>query len=158
MHAVALVVMDLRDRRVDWDFVEVRAAKPRNLRIGRGVNAATCKKLRDANQPPAGILLDELCQNLGVTGLEMDMATLRNKLTHRASDGDFTFPQVVDLHSKLSHVVDVCKLNILGYDGYYCHRATNWRCTRLGVKPKAEPNENEAQAIAQLLPAPSSLP
>ena len=95
-------------------------------------------KLRGANAPPAGVQLDELCKSLGVTGLERDMAELRNKLTHTASYGDFSFPRVIELHVKLSHVVDVCVLKILGYDGYYCHRATNWRNARLGEEPTSE--------------------
>ena len=40
MHAVALVVVHLRDRRVDRNLVEVRAAEPRDLRVDVGVNAA----------------------------------------------------------------------------------------------------------------------
>lgn len=101
-------------------------------------------KLRGANAPPAGVQLDELCKSLGVKGLERDMAELRNKLTHTASYGDFSFPRVLELHVKLSHVVDMCVLKILGYDGYYCHRATNWRNVRLGeeatLNDSATPN------------------
>jgi hypothetical protein len=93
---------------------------------------AVINKLRGANTPPAGVLLEELCKSLGVTGLERDMAELRNKLTHTASYGNFSFPRVLELHVKLSHVVDVCVLKILGYGGYYCHRATNWRNVRVG--------------------------
>ena len=95
-------------------------------------------KLRGANVPPAGVQLDELCKSLGVTGLERDMAELRNRLTHTASYGGFSFPRVLELHVKLSHVVDVCVLKILGYDGYYCHRATNWRNVRLGEEARLE--------------------
>ena len=40
MHAVALVVVHLRDRRVDRDLVEVRPAQPRDLRVDVGVDAA----------------------------------------------------------------------------------------------------------------------
>ena len=40
MHAVALVVVHLRDRRIDRDLVEVRAAEPRDLRVDVGVDAA----------------------------------------------------------------------------------------------------------------------
>ena len=40
MHAVALVVVHLRDRRVDRNLVEVRAAEPRDLRVDVGVDAA----------------------------------------------------------------------------------------------------------------------
>jgi hypothetical protein len=95
-------------------------------------------KLRGANTPAAGVLLDEFCQSLGVTGLEKDMAELRNKLTHTASYGDFDLSKVLELHVKLSHVVDVCVLKLLGYDGYYCHRATNWRNIRLGEDPTSD--------------------
>ena len=38
VHAVALVVVDLRDRRVDRDLVEIRAAKPRDLRVDVRMN------------------------------------------------------------------------------------------------------------------------
>ena len=40
MHAVALVVVHLRDRRIDRDLVEVRAAQPRDLRVDVRVDAA----------------------------------------------------------------------------------------------------------------------
>ena len=40
MHAVALVVVHLRDRRVDRDLVEVRAAEPRDLGVDVRMNAA----------------------------------------------------------------------------------------------------------------------
>ena len=40
MHAVALVVVHLRDGRVDRDLVEVRAAEPRDLGVDVGVDAA----------------------------------------------------------------------------------------------------------------------
>ena len=40
MHAVALVVVHLRDRRVDRDLVEVRPAEPRDLRVDVRVDAA----------------------------------------------------------------------------------------------------------------------
>jgi hypothetical protein len=95
-------------------------------------------KLRGANTPSAGVQLEEFCRSLGVKGLEKDMAELRNKLTHTASYGDFDFSKVLELHVKLSHVVDVCVLKILGYNGYYCHRATNWRNIRLGEDPTSE--------------------
>ena len=39
MHAVALVVVDLRHRRIHWDLVEVGPAEPRDLRIDIGVDA-----------------------------------------------------------------------------------------------------------------------
>ena len=39
VHAVALVVVHLRDRRVDRDLVEVRPAEPRDLRVDVGVDA-----------------------------------------------------------------------------------------------------------------------
>ncbi|SRR5216683_5040735 len=100
--------------------------------------SALISKLRSANTPSAAILLDELCRALGVTGLERDMGILRNKLTHTASYGSFDFSKVVDLQYKLSHVVDICILKILEYDGYYCHKNTGWRNVRLAsVKPGA---------------------
>ena len=40
MHAVALVVVHLRDGRVDRDLVEVRAAEPRDLRVDVRMDAA----------------------------------------------------------------------------------------------------------------------
>jgi hypothetical protein len=40
VHAVALVVVHLRDRRVDRDLVEVRAAEPGDLRVDVRVDAA----------------------------------------------------------------------------------------------------------------------
>lgn len=95
-------------------------------------------KLRGANTPAAGVLLDEFCRSLGVNGLEKEMAELRNKLTHTAAYGDFDFPKVLELHVKLSHVVDVCVLKILRYDGYYCHRATNWRNVLLSETAQPE--------------------
>lgn len=88
-------------------------------------------KLRSADSPSSMFLLDELCRGLGVTGLERDMNTLRNKLTHTASYGSFDFSKVIKLQGKLSHVVDVCILKILDYDGYYCHKNTEWHNVRL---------------------------
>jgi hypothetical protein len=95
-------------------------------------------KLRGANTPAAGVLLDEFCQSLGVTGLEKDMAELRNKLTYTDSYGDFDLSTVLELHVKLPHVVDVCVLKLLGYNCYYSHRATNWRNIRLGEDPTSD--------------------
>lgn len=88
-------------------------------------------QLRSANNPSAGLLLEELCEGLGVTGLEKDMGILRNRLAHTASYGNFEFSKVRNLEKKLSHVVDVCVLKILGYDGYYCHENTGWKNTKL---------------------------
>ena len=92
-------------------------------------------KLRSANSASTSFLLDELCLGLGVNGLEKDMDILRNKLTHSASYGNFDFSKVIDLQYKLSHVVDVCVLKILGHDGYYCHKNTAWRNVRLPLVP-----------------------
>jgi hypothetical protein len=105
---------------------------------------ALISKLRSANTPSAPVLLDELCRGLGINGLERDIGILRNRLTHSASYGNFDFSKVVDLQYKLSHVVDVCVLKILGYDGYYCHKNTAWRNVRLPLAPSAnaEPPEN----------------
>lgn len=77
---------------------------------------APVSKLRSANTPSALFLLDELCLGLGVNGLEKDMGILRNRLTHSASYGNFDFSKVIDLQYKLSHVLDVCILKILGYE------------------------------------------
>jgi len=88
---------------------------------------APVSKLQSANTPSAPFLLEELCRGLGLNGLEKDMGILRNKLTHSASYGNFDFSKVICLQCKLSHVVDVCVLNILGYDGYYCYKSTAWR-------------------------------
>jgi hypothetical protein len=110
---------------------------------------ALISRLRSANTPSAPFLLDELCLGLGVNGLEKDMGTLRNKLTHSASYGNFDFSKVIDLQYKLSHVVDVCVLKILGYDGYYCHKNTAWRNVQLPLLPSAnaEPPENMHTSI-----------
>jgi hypothetical protein len=88
-------------------------------------------KLRQANTPPATFPLEQLCQQLGVSGLDKEMSVLRNKLTHTASYGGFDFSKVSDLQFRLSHVVDLCVLKILGYDGYYCHKVTAWKDVRL---------------------------
>ena len=40
VHAVALVVVDLSDRRVDGDLVEVGPTETGNLRVDVGVNPA----------------------------------------------------------------------------------------------------------------------
>jgi hypothetical protein len=48
-------------------------------------------KLRDANNPPAPVMLDELCKELGVKGLEKEMGELRNKLTTRRRTESSTF-------------------------------------------------------------------
>ncbi|MDE1161991.1 MAG: hypothetical protein PW792_08600 [Acidobacteriaceae bacterium] len=95
-------------------------------------------KLRGANTPSTGVQIDEFCRSLGVKGLEKDMTELRNKLTHTAAYGNFDLPKVLSLHVELSHVVDVCVLKILGYRGYYCHRATDWRNVSLDEESTAE--------------------
>lgn len=72
------------------------------------------------------------------------MGKLRNKLTHSASCGNFDFSKAIDLQCKLSHVVNVCVLKILGHDGYYCYKSTAWRSVPLPLLPSAniEPPEN----------------
>ena len=45
MHAVALVVVHLRHRRVDRNLVEVRAAQPRDLRVDVGMDAARQQRI-----------------------------------------------------------------------------------------------------------------
>jgi hypothetical protein len=84
-------------------------------------------KLKSADYPPATADLETLCKHLGVPIVENDMRTLRNKLMHNASYGNFDFKKVVNLQAKLSHIVDLCILKILQYDGYYCHHETGWQ-------------------------------
>ena len=51
---------------------------------------------------------------------------------HRAGGyGDFDFPDAITLYFKLSHLIDVCVLKLLGYDGYYQHKDTDWIPTEL---------------------------
>jgi hypothetical protein len=88
-------------------------------------------KIRSVNSPPTIVLLEELCASLGVLGLDKDIGLLRNKLFHAGSYGNFEFSKVVELRKNLSHVVDVCVLKVLGYDGYYRHEATAWRAVKL---------------------------
>jgi hypothetical protein len=116
----------------------VRVVREKTGSLEREQERLLISKLRGANTPPAPVLLDELCKELGIVGLEKEMGILRNKLTHTATYGDFDFPKVLDLHVKLSHVVDVCVLRILNYDGYYCHRATGWRSVRVGEQLPSE--------------------
>ncbi len=51
MHAIALVVVHLRDRRVDGDLVEVRPAEPRDLRIHIRVDAAREQRIVGEIEP-----------------------------------------------------------------------------------------------------------
>jgi hypothetical protein len=51
VHAVALVVVHLRDGRVDRDLVEVRAAEPRDLRVDVGVDAAGEQRIVAESSP-----------------------------------------------------------------------------------------------------------
>ena len=92
---------------------------------------AVVSKLRQADTPPATFPLEQLCLQLGVSGLDKEMSVLRNKLTHTASYGGFDFSKVSDLQFRLSHVVDLCVLKILGYEGYYCHKVTAWKDVKL---------------------------
>ena len=103
--------------------------------LSPGQEKAIIGKLRGANAPSTGVQIDEFCRSLGVKGLEKDMTELRNKLTHTAAYGDFDLSKVLSLHVELSHVVDVCVLKILGFRGYYCHRATNWSNVSLDEQP-----------------------
>ena len=127
----------------------VRVIESRTGALSAEQKRALISKLRSANTPSAPVLLDELCLGLGVNGLEREMGVLRNRLTHSASYGNFDFSKVIDLQYKLSHVVDVCVLKILGYDGYYCHKNTAWRNVRLPLAPSAsaEPQENTDASV-----------
>jgi hypothetical protein len=127
----------LLDGQLGREILEVIEARTGSLSDDK--KRILISKLRSADTPPAAVLLDELCRGLGVNGLEKDMGILRNKLTHSASYGGFDFSKVVDLQYKLSHVVDVCVLKILGYDGYYCHKNTGWRNVRLPLASVDEP-------------------
>jgi hypothetical protein len=59
------------------------------------------------------------------------MIELRNKLVHTGSYGDFEFPEAIKLWRTLSHIIDVCVLKLLGYDGNYHHLDTNWMPKRI---------------------------
>lgn len=87
--------------------------------------------LRNANNPPAAVELEALCKQIGVTGFEKEMSDLRNKLVHTGTYGDFEFPDAIKLWRTLSHIIDVCVLKLLGYDGKYQHLDTNWVPTRI---------------------------
>lgn len=94
--------------------------------------------LRYANYPPATIELEALCKQLKVTGFEKTMTALRNKLVHTGAYGKFKFPHAIKLYFGLSHVIDVCVLRLLGFDGYYQHKDTDWKPVSLFIAP--EPN------------------
>ncbi len=87
--------------------------------------------LRNANNPPAAVELEALCKQIGVTGFEKEMSDLRNRLVHSGTYGDFDFPDAVKLWRTLSHIIDVCVLKLLGYDGNYHHLDTNWAPRRI---------------------------
>jgi hypothetical protein len=95
------------------------------------------RNLRQANNPPATVELEALCKQLGVQGYEKDMGLLRDKLVHTGGYGDFDFPDAIMLYFKLSHLIDVCVLKLLGYDGYYQHKATDWKPMRLANQSAA---------------------
>jgi hypothetical protein len=82
--------------------------------------------LRNANNPPAAVELDALCKQIGVTGFEKEMNELRNKLVHTGTYGDFEFPDAIRLWRTLSHIIDLCVLKLLDYDGKYHHLDTDW--------------------------------
>jgi hypothetical protein len=88
-------------------------------------------KVRSANNPPAALELQALCQQLGVAGFEKDMGELRSKLVHTGTFGDYDFPDAVQLLKKLSHIIAVCVLKLLQFDGYYHHWDTGWRLVPL---------------------------
>jgi hypothetical protein len=83
--------------------------------------------LKKTNYPTATAELEALCKQFGVTGFDSDLTLLRNKLVHTGTYGDFTFSEGSDLHFKLSHLVDLCVLKIMRYDGYFQHHETGWR-------------------------------
>ncbi len=51
VHAIALVVVNLRERRVDRDLVKVRAAQPRDLRVDVGVDAPGQQRIVEKSRP-----------------------------------------------------------------------------------------------------------
>jgi hypothetical protein len=84
-------------------------------------------RIRSANTPPAALELEALCRQLKVVGFDKEMTELRNKLVHTGGYGDFQFPDAIELYRKLSHIVDVCILRLLEFDGFYNHWATDWK-------------------------------
>jgi hypothetical protein len=82
--------------------------------------------LRNANNPPAAVELEALCKQIGVNGFDKEMNELRNKLVHTGTYGDFEFPEAIRLWRTLSHIIDVCVLKLLDYDGTYHHLDTDW--------------------------------
>jgi hypothetical protein len=82
--------------------------------------------LRNANNPPAAVELEALCKQIGVTGFGKEMNELRNKLVHTGTYGNFEFPEAIRLWRTLSHIIDVCVLKLLDYDGKYHHLDTDW--------------------------------
>jgi hypothetical protein len=88
-------------------------------------------KIRSANSLPVALELEALCGQLRVVGFDKEMGELRSKLVHTGGYGDFEFPETINLYQKLSHIVDVCVLRLLAFDGFYHHWATGWRPTPL---------------------------
>jgi hypothetical protein len=88
-------------------------------------------KMGSANAAPIPVELDALCRQLGVRGFEKDMSELRNRLVHTGDYGDFKSPESVRLLKNLSHIVDVCVLKLLKFDGFYHHWATGWKLTNV---------------------------
>ena len=81
VHTVALVVVDLRDGRVDRDLVEVRAAEARNLRVVVRVNSAGEQRI-----------VREVDPGNDVRRAECDLLRLREEviriaIEHHAPDG-----------------------------------------------------------------------
>jgi hypothetical protein len=93
-------------------------------------------RVRSANSPPVALELEALCGQLNVVGFDKEMGELRSKLVHTGGYGDFEFPEAVTLYRKLSHIVDVCVLRLLGFDGFYHHWATDWKPTPLNKHSK----------------------
>ena len=88
-------------------------------------------RLRSANTPPVALELEALCGQLKVVGFDKEMGELRSKLVHTGGYGDFEFPEAVKLYRELSHIVGVCVLRLLEFDGFYHHWATEWKPTPL---------------------------
>ena len=46
---------------------------------------------------------------------------------HAGDLAEFNFADALELYWELSHVLDVCLLKALGFDGYYHHVRTKWQ-------------------------------
>ena len=82
MHAVSLVVVDLRDRRIDGDFMEVRPTQPRDLRVDVRVNPAGQEGI--VREVDAGHHVRDAERHLFRLGKEV----VRVAIEHQSSDRD----------------------------------------------------------------------